>query len=326
MLSRKLFKKVLLDPAQTGANELNIISGYATAAMAIHHLNALKNMTRMEVKVNLIIGMSVKDGLSKSNHFGFKRTVGTHKNFTCRYHVSPPAVHSKVYTWSKNGKPFKAFVGSANYTQTAFYEKQGECLAEADPALSLKYFNRFLNSALFCNHPLIAIKIPIYPDAVFARLKHPAKGKRPAIKKGKNKPIIADVPHVRISLLDKKGRLPKRSGLNWGQRPEEKRNPDQAYIHLPANIYKTDFFPALGLDFIVHTDDNKILTCHRAQQNGKAIHTPDNSLFGRYFKKRLGLAKGAMVKKANLLRYGRTTIDFYKIEDETYYMDFSKPS
>jgi hypothetical protein len=40
-------------------------------------------------------------------------------------------------------------------------------------------------------------------------------------------------------------------------------------------------------------------------------------------KKRLGVPLGEHVKMEHLLKYGRTDIDFYKIDDENYYMDFS---
>lgn len=322
MLSDKLYKKVLVDPVIAGADELCVISGYATAAMAVHHINTLRKKKKRDIKIRLIIGMGIKDGLSIGNHSGMKKAVATYANFECRYRINSPAVHSKVYTWMKNGRPLKSFVGSANYTQTAFFEKQGECLAEADPVKSLSYFKQFLRASVRCDDPAVEKKIQIYPNAVFARLKHPHKG-RNAKGKGTFKPRIADVPNIRVSLLDKKGRLPKRSGLNWGQRPEEGRNPNQAYIHLPASVYKTDFFPTRGLNFTVQADDKMVFTCHRAQDNGKAIHTDDNSVIGQYFRKRLGVQSGQKVKKSDLLRYGRTHVDFYKIEDETYYMDFS---
>ena len=78
------------------------------------------------------------------------------------------------------------------------------------------------------------------------------------------------------------------------------------------------------MHFTINTDDNKTLIATRAQQNGKAIHTPhNNSLIGEYFRMRLGLPNGAFVQKEDLIRYGRTDVDFYKIDDETYYMDFS---
>ncbi len=86
------------------------------------------------------------------------------------------------------------------------------------------------------------------------------------------------------------------------------------------------FFPDIGVQFTVYTDNDKVLICTRAQQNGKAIHTPhDNSIIGKYFRERLGLRLGALVRKEDLERYGRTDIVFYKIDNETYYMDFSRP-
>jgi len=38
---------------------------------------------------------------------------------------------------------------------------------------------------------------------------------------------------------------------------------------------------------------------------------------------RLGIPSGHPVTKNDLHRYGRADIDFYKIDDETYFMDFS---
>jgi len=61
-----------------------------------------------------------------------------------------------------------------------------------------------------------------------------------------------------------------------------------------------------------------------AQANGKAIHTPENnSLIGKYFRKRLGVAQGASVRLTDVLKYGRVDVDFYKFDEESFYMDFS---
>ena len=60
------------------------------------------------------------------------------------------------------------------------------------------------------------------------------------------------------------------------------------------------------------------------QQNNKAITTPArNSDLGEYFRNRLGLANGAFVTREDLDRYGRTDVIFIKLDEETYYMDFS---
>lgn len=71
-------------------------------------------------------------------------------------------------------------------------------------------------------------------------------------------------------------------------------------------------------------DNDEIILFTRTQENGKAIHTlHNNSLIGVYFRKRLGVPLGEKVTMEHLIKYGRTYIDFYKIDDENYYMDFS---
>ena len=44
---------------------------------------------------------------------------------------------------------------------------------------------------------------------------------------------------------------------------------------------------------------------------------------GKYFRYRLNVANGKFVTKEDLINYGRTTVDFYKIDEEQYQMDFS---
>jgi NgoFVII restriction endonuclease len=75
---------------------------------------------------------------------------------------------------------------------------------------------------------------------------------------------------------------------------------------------------------MVLTDDGKEFICRRGSDNGKGITTTlNNSWLGEYFRYRMGLQNGKYVTKDDLLRYGRTDVDFQKIDDETYLMDFS---
>lgn len=127
-----------------------------------------------------------------------------------------------------------------------------------------------------------------------------------------------------ISLLNKNGTVAMTAGLNWGQR--ENRDPNQAYLPLPYEVYSSDFFPDSGIHFSVTTDDQKLLICTRAQQNGKALYTPiDQTVLGKYFRSRLGVGFGELLKYEHLIKYGRTDITFHKIDEENYFMDFSKP-
>ena len=48
-------------------------------------------------------------------------------------------------------------------------------------------------------------------------------------------------------------------------------------------------------------------------------------LLGAYLRARIGVPSGSPVAKRDLENYGRTDVTFWKIEDGTYYMDFSPP-
>lgn len=328
MLSKNLFEEVLVQPVESGANKLYVVSGYATAAMAFRHLEALK-AKNYRVEIELIVGMSPIDGLSQTNHKGFQELTQSSYtgSFSCSYLTEMPPVHSKIYAWFNDGKPVCGFVGSANYTQTAFSKKQREVMTDSDPLKGFEYFQELISQTIYCDNIEAENLVQIYNSRSYTRVKR----EREAIQQEADlttatvEPSLAGLPFEKISLLDKQGvNLPQRSGLNWGQRPEVHREPNQAYIKLPSSVYNTDFFPDRKIHFTVLTDDGKVLICSRAQDSGKAIHTPhNNSLIGEYFRNRLGVPNGAPIKLDDLLRYGRTDIGFYKIDDETYFMDFS---
>ncbi len=327
MITSELFQKVLINPVNNGSNELLIATGYATSAMAFHHLEELKNLGFDQVKVKLIIGMCSADGISLSNHRGFKQIMSSDFQdiFECSYRNNNPPFHTKLYIWLNNGTPTECFLGSANYTQTAFNERiQKEALTQCDPEQAIAYYNQLIDNSIYCTHPDSENTIQIYNDRYIRRRARERAEVQINEAIAQTQPEINAAETITISLLANDGTLPAKSGLNWGQRPELHREPNQAYIRLPSTIYTTDFFPPRGAHFTVLTDDNKVLICSRAQENGKAIHTPhNNSLIGEYFRNRLGLANGAFVTIEDLQRYGRTDITFYKIDEESYLMDFS---
>jgi len=134
-----------------------------------------------------------------------------------------------------------------------------------------------------------------------------------------------EIDRITLSLLVEQSgveRVPMRSGLNWGQRPG--RNPNQAYLAIPREIQRLSFLPEVGQQFTVDTDDGHRFTMVRTQSNGKALETPgDNSLLGRYFRSRIGVESGRLVTATHLRRYGRTSVDIYRISGTHYRLDFS---
>lgn len=130
--------------------------------------------------------------------------------------------------------------------------------------------------------------------------------------------------YVRISLVvTVRGseRVPDRSGLNWGQRAG--RNANQAYLPISADDQRSGFFPGAGEAFSVECDDGFVLTLVRAQQNGKALETPNNNaLLGEYFRRRLNVRLGNPVALRHLHEYGRTSVDIFRSRTEGYLLDF----
>jgi hypothetical protein len=317
MLLKNLYHNVLLKPKldDKSLDNLCIVSGYSTSAMAFHHLNEIKG-----IRVELICGMTISDGISLSNHKGFCKLMQDdfRERFKCSYVFKGLPVHSKLYIWCTGLVPKYAFLGSANYTQSAMkLARRRELMMQCSPEKAFEYYRSIIDDTIYCDHEDALDFICLYADE---KIK-----KKIAKKEAIPKIDYSGLEHATISLLAKDGSLPQRSGLNWGQRPEYKRDPNQAYIKLPSEIYKTDFFPPKTVHFTVLTDDGKTIVCTRAQEKyGKAIHTPhNNSLIGEYIRNRLGLPNGARVTLEDLRKYGRTDLDFYKIDDETYYLDFS---
>ncbi len=323
MIFNNFYDDVLINPVREGADCLKIISGYATSAMAFHHLEDLSKKD-LSLKIILLVGMCSVDGISVSNHKGFQNIVSSKysENFSCSYLFKNPPVHSKLYIWTKKGSIYKTFIGSANYTQNAFSNKQREVVAELYDSNVLDYYNSLEADSIYCNHQDTEGMINIYNDRNYFRRAWIEESSQYSKVKLSN-PV--GVEKVTISLLSNRtGDIQNVGGLNWGQRAG--RDPNQAYIQLPPEVYRSDFFPVRGTHFTVVTDDSKTFICTRAQKSeeGHAIETPhNNALLGEYFRNRMGLSNGEFISRQLMERYGRTDVTFYKFDDENYYMDFS---
>ncbi len=297
--------------------------------MAVHNLIDYRNKYKKNIpSINLLVGMTPRDGISLSNHIGFNSILKENdfKNkFKCSYIYEKPPIHTKAYIWTKDNSFHSSFIGSANYTQQAFFNRNREILANYDNEDIFAYFKDLEKHSIYCNHSDVQEYITVLNDKEYYKV----------IRKKSNNDVDIDqkivqsetdgLPSAIVSLLTSNGNPGNPGGaLNWGVRPG-RANKDEAYIPLHGDIRKTDFFPKKAIQFTVLTDDSKVLVCTRAQGTyGKAIHTTqNNSLIGVYLRNRLGLQSGEMITTEHLLKYGRTDVTFYKIDEETYYMDFS---
>jgi hypothetical protein len=321
MIVNDPYYPALIEPCHSSkANRLFIVSGYASATFARRHIVDLLK-AKDDFEINLIIGMPN----NQNDHMAF---LSLHKDFIGKfkgyYFQSQPSVHCKVYSWFHNNLPIIGLAGSANYSQSGFFSNQQlNQLSNEDPTTIKLLYDELLQKSIFIpNH---TIMLP--------------EGHRISII-GSVRPgsFLWEIPdkRVRISFLDKKGILPTKSGLNWGQRLEKKinkvtgtityvkREPNQAYISLKGDSRKEGFFPEQAFTFSLITDDNYTLDCVIAQDGRKAIETTnDNSLIGKYFRQRFGIPYGEPVTAEDLERYGRTDYTIEKIDNETFLLDLS---
>lgn len=316
--NNELVQEVLLGPIAMGANKLVIVSGYASNNMASWHIKKISEQALLfPVSIELVVGMCPSDGIDIDIHEGFKNLVasnnGQFSSLSCMYIFSGYSVHSKIYIWLKDGTPFIAFTGSANYTQAGFGSKRREYMVPCDPTLAYQYYLALDKDSIYCNHAEIEEHIRLTKNVAIKELEDGDQDNSPQLAK------------ETLSLLTNRGDVGFGSGINWGIRKNgTKRNRNQAYISLPRHVSRTGFFPLDKQHFTVITDDHKQLILRVEQEGDKAITTPmNNSLLGEYLRCRIGVSNGAFITKDDLIKYGRTDVTFYKIDEEQFYMDFS---
>ena len=142
MITERLAETILFSPLAGDVNELYILSGYATPNMLSWYIKNIYHRTRIPIKIHLIVGMVPFDRLSVSVHEGFVQIISSElphevETLECSYICEPPAVHSNLYIWAKDGIPTRAFMGSANFVQSSFVghhrqEVMDDCKVEHD--------------------------------------------------------------------------------------------------------------------------------------------------------------------------------------------------
>lgn len=321
LITENLFERVLLEPANRGARELFVLSGYASASMVTKHFEVATKELAIDLSIDLHIGMSGRDGLSRNTLLGLQsipRQIGS-RSFNCTLSTRGNSNHSKIYVWCNESGPIEAYLGSSNYTQMGFGISEAslthkEVCMPMDPAAGFEYVMASAQGGISYKSPDVADFIDLFDEQSLPSL----SAEEPASSISSS--AFVDLPLV-MSRASDQGEVHQKSGLNWGQR--EGRNPDQAYIPVPSGIAKTKFFPEKGVHFQVITDDGEAFICTVAQEGDKALETPsDNSILGKYFRKKLGLPSGAFIQKEDLQAFGSNLVRIFKDTDDCYRLSF----
>ena len=321
ILSNDLFNHVLIDPIKRGSRELFVLSGYASATMVSRQFEYALKVLKCEISIDLHVGMSGKDGLSRSNLLGMqaipRQRLG--QRFNCTFNVKGTSNHSKLYVWCSDSGPVEAFLGSSNFTQFGFgllqsSAKHSEVCVAVDPNEAFNYVVDASQGSIGYQSSDIYEYIDIYDDLKPEGMSQDHE----ELKSGNQESVVLPLIQLKGS---ESGQTHQKSGLNWGHR--EGREPNQAYIPVPSNVAQSNFFPSRGIHFQMTTDDGQAFICTIAQDGDKALETPfDNSILGKYFRQRLGLEPGSFVSTEDLTRYGANAIRISKINAEFYHLDF----
>lgn len=318
VFSSDLFRRVLIEPALEGCTELHIVTGWMSPAMISRHIEALSEASISGLELDVTAGMSGAEGIPSFVLSGLQALPRTIKGvrLNCSLALPGSSFNSKIYVWSKRSGPWKAWVGSANYTQIGFglSEDTGnhkEVLAEVDADSAWSEMLSLCENTIAPNHPEIATRLAITSIDSLSESSLIVKPKR------SEDSVILPLVQTRRS----PGEVHSKSGLNWGQRPG--RVQSQAYLPIPFEVRLAKFFPEVGEHFQVVSSDGESFICAVAQQGGKALHTPiDNSQFGKYFRRRLGLKDDAYVSTDDLKRFGSNGVEFSRVSEGLYTMHF----
>lgn len=328
---KDLENKILHSEIAKSCDKLFVISGYVGAEL-IKTLSSFPLSTQFEI----IYGMYGSDNISEPLH---KKLVELHNslpNVSISYSTVP--IHSKIYCWFYNDEAKGGLIGSANFTINGLRKDFKETLSDIKPESMNEYNKYFMyvrNHSILCTDPRVTLR----------------KHKHVSTKSDtKEQPYLSD-RICRASLLDKKGKIPLKSGLNWGCSKGHVAEGD-AYIRITTKYIRLfpDLFPQKKyVNGIVNEeskgkanrendeveliwdDGTSMIGLMEGQTTVDGViypkqlsSSPQKNILGKYIRKRLGnLPLDYIIRKKDLQKYGRTHIDISKIGDGIYYLDFS---
>lgn len=324
LLTRNLYEAIIDAPLKAGADELLVVSGWVSPSF----INVLRKGSGdkkvplpnlpPEVKLEVVYGMYPTAGVTERDH---EALVSLDQLAATKIHYfnpsktySPSNCHSKVYIWSKDGKPVQSFCGSLNATSSAFFSECREAITNCDPDSAFAYYRYIRDLSERCSE----LKGFLEREEIQAVVQ---------LKTKTEKEFTLDTLErvtLPLTMYGKGLAIHQESGLNWGHRTKgPKRNSDQAYLPVPVGIARQRFFPPRGARFMLYTSDGDQFECAICQGGDKAIHSIEsNAYIGAYFRRRLGLHSGVFVTLNDLKSYGRLDVDIYKLPSGDYLLDF----
>jgi hypothetical protein len=319
-----IYREVLVAPFKDGiANELKIVSGFASPTMVGTHLGDILALdSPMKFSLELIIGMSGRNNLSERAISAFLGQQVKNRNISSELLVPRPGieVHSKIYLWLLDGRPVKAWAGSANYTRLAFglseaSDSRDEILFEVDADGALEYVMRVRSSAIPLSDGISRAETRA-PDEIRMNYDEP-RFDLPSVLR-RERFAICPLLNARKGEIHNAG-----AGLNWGQPTESRIRKDRRAAYIPVPKSEMALFPDVGVPFEALYRDGQVLVLAKSQQGGKALTMPSsNEALGQFFRDVLRVKGDRPVETSDLEAFGSDCVVFEKLNDEQFVLHF----
>jgi len=326
----ELEKRVFEIPT-TNVDDFIVVSGY----VGIEPIKKLADLPP-NIHATVIYGMYGSDSISSPLHNALLELQERMPNVEILYSTIP--VHSKIYFWREEGNITQGLVGSANFSVSGLKNNYKEVLTEISEA-SFQDFAEYYKYVRNKSIPCTDVDIKVRKVSKIARTT------------AQTQPLLTH-GICRVSFLDRSGRIPKGSGLNWGCADGHVTKGD-AYIPIKKDYIRMfpKMFPPKKYVGGVQNENSKgrknrendeveliwddgtvMIGLLEGQQHNtedgmiypKQLSTsPQKSILGLYLRKRIGVSTTHIITKTDLKKYGRNHIDISLIGEGIYYMDFS---
>jgi len=137
-------------------------------------------------------------------------------------------------------------------------------------------------------------------------------------------------PHIFLPLYSTRGNIkyvPEKSGLNQWNAAGRTRDPNEIYIRIPAWIHRRfpGFFPGRDVAFKLALPDRTEISAKVCQESNKALMSNPNSALGKWLLRNvLNLPERELLIYNKLQLIGLDAVVIYKIDNETYDIDFTR--
>lgn len=123
------------------------------------------------------------------------------------------------------------------------------------------------------------------------------------------------------------GEVPEKSGLNQWNAAGRKRNHNEVYIPIPAEVHQNyeTFFPSQDEEFKVILPNGKQLVAKVCQENRKALMSNPNKDLGEWILRHVfELKEGELLTKEKMVQVGVDSVRVDKISESSFQINFAK--